>query len=59
MSQVHTHEMIRSLTNLIAILMLFIEVDEPNGFWTFLGGGILLINFIHFLKSELHEQKNI
>lgn len=58
MSQAHTHEMIRSVSNLIAISMLFIEVDQPNGFWTFLGGGILLINFLTFLKSELnHEQE--
>lgn len=58
MSQAHTHEMIRSISNLIAISMLFIEVDQPNGFWTFLGGGILLINFLTFLKSELnHEQE--
>ena len=41
----------RSITNLFAISLLFIEVDEPNGFWTFLAVGILLINFIHFLKS--------
>ncbi len=59
MSQAHTHEMIRSISNLIAISMLFIEVDQPNGFWTYLGIGILLINFIHFLKSEFnHEQEN-
>ena len=38
--------------------MLFIEVDRPNGFWTFLGGGILLINIIHFIKSEFNEQEN-
>ena len=38
--------------------MLFIEVDQPNGFWTFLGGGILLINIIHFIKSEFNEQEN-
>lgn len=57
MSQAHTHEMIRSISNLIAISMLFIEVDQPNGFWTFLGGGILLINFLTFLKSELNEQE--
>jgi hypothetical protein len=52
--------MAKSIINLIAILMLFIEVDKPNGFWTFLGGGILLINIIHFIKSELNnEQKDI
>jgi hypothetical protein len=49
----------RSIANLVAILMLFIEVDRPNGFWTYLSVGILLINFIHFLKLEFsHEQKN-
>ncbi len=48
----------RSIANLVAISFLFIEVDQPNGFWTFLGGGILLINFLTFLKSELNEQEN-
>jgi len=50
--------MTKSIVNLIAISMLFIEVDQSNGFWTFLGGGILLINFLTFLKSELNEQEN-
>ena len=51
--------MAKSYINLLAILFLFIEVDQPNGFWTYLGGGILLINIIHFIKSELnHEQEN-
>lgn len=59
MSQAHTHEMMRSYTNLIAISMLFIEVDKPNGFWTYLSGGILLINFIYFLKESENEQENI
>jgi hypothetical protein len=58
MSQAHIHEMAKSILNLIAISMLFIEVDQPNGFWTYLGGGILLINIIHFIKSELNEQEN-
>jgi hypothetical protein len=48
----------RSISNLIAISFLFIEVDQPNGFWTYLGCGILLINFLTFLKSELNEQEN-
>lgn len=40
-------------------MILFIEVDKPNGFWTYLGGGILLINIIHFIKSEFNnEQEN-
>ena len=59
MSQAHTQQMMRSYTNLIAVLMLFIEVDKPNGFWTYLSVGILLINIIHFIKSEFnHEQEN-
>ena len=58
MSKAHTHEMAKSILNLIAISMLFIEVDQPNGFWTYLGGGILLINIIHFIKSEFNEQEN-
>jgi hypothetical protein len=58
MSKAHIHEMAKSIINLIAISMLFIEVDQPNGFWTFLGGGILLINIIHFIKSEFNEQEN-
>jgi hypothetical protein len=52
MSQAHIHEMTRSFTNLLAISFLFIEVDRPNGFWTYLGIGILLINFISFLKRN-------
>lgn len=59
MSQAHTHEMMRSLTNLIAIGLWFIEVDKPNGFWTYIGIGILLINFIHFLRHSENEQKDI
>lgn len=39
-------------------MILFIEVDKPNGFCTYLGGGILLINIIHFIKSEFNEQEN-
>jgi hypothetical protein len=58
MSKAHIHEMGKSTINLIAISMLFIEVDQPNGFWTYLGGGILLINIIHFIKSEFNEQEN-
>jgi hypothetical protein len=58
MSQAHIHEMIRSVSNLIAISMMYVEVALPNGFWTYTGVGILLINFIHFLKSELNEQEN-
>jgi hypothetical protein len=58
MSKAHIHEMAKSILNLIAISMLFIEVDQPNGFWTYLGGGILLINIIHFIKSEFNEQEN-
>lgn len=59
MSQAHTHEMIRSVTNLIAVGLWFIEVDQPNGFWTYLGIGILIINFIHFLRHSENEQKDI
>lgn len=59
MSQAHTHEMIRSVTNLIAVGLWFIEIDQPNGFWTYLGIGILIINFIHFLRHSENEQENI
>lgn len=50
--------MTRLIVSIIAISMLFIEVDEPNGFWTYLGGGILLLNFISVLKEEFYEQEN-
>lgn len=48
----------RSIANLVAVSMLFIEVDQANGFWTYTAVGILLINFITFLKLELNEQEN-
>lgn len=48
----------RSILNLVAVSMLFVEVDKPNGFWTYTAMGILLINFLTFLKEELNEQEN-
>lgn len=51
--------MTRLITSVIAIAMLFVEVDEANGFWTYTGGGILLLNVLAFIKQELNEQENI
>lgn len=48
----------RSILNIVAISMLFVEVDQANGFWTYTAMGILLINFIYFLKESNYEQEN-
>jgi hypothetical protein len=48
----------RLISSLCAILVLFLEVNEPAGFWTFLGGGILLLNFIHFITQVSNEQES-
>lgn len=47
----------RLVMSLCAVFILFFEVNEPAGFWTFLGGGILAINLIYFLTQVYHEQE--
>ncbi len=48
----------RLIASIIALGFCFVEVDGPNGFWTYLGGGILLLNLISVLKEEFYEQEN-
>lgn len=48
----------RIILSLCAVLGLFLEVNEPAGFWTFLCGGILILNLIDFLIQISNEQKN-
>lgn len=48
----------RLISSLLAILGLFFEVNEPASFWTFLGGGILILNSIHFLTQVYNEQES-
>lgn len=48
----------RLIVSLCAVLGLFLEVNEPAGFWTFLCGGVLFLNFIHFLIQLIDEQES-
>lgn len=48
----------RLILSFCAVLGLFLEVNEPAGFWTFLGGGILILNSIHFLTQVSNEQES-
>lgn len=48
----------RLIVSFCAVLGLYLEVNEPAGFWTFLGGGILLLNFIHFIIQISDEQES-
>ena len=48
----------RLIVSLFAVLGLFLEVNEPAGFWTFLGGGILFLNSIHFIIQVSNEQES-
>lgn len=48
----------RLISSLLATLGLFFEVNEPASFWTFLCGGVLLLNLIHFLTQVYHEQES-
>ena len=48
----------RIILSLCAVLGLFLEVNEPAGFWTFLCGGILILNVINFLIQVYHEQES-
>lgn len=40
----------------VAMVMLLSEVDEPNGFWSYLGIGIIILTLIKVFKDE---QENI
>jgi len=48
----------RLISSLLATLGLFLEVNEPAGFWTFLCGGILILNVINFLIQVYNEQES-
>ncbi len=46
------------IVNLIAIIMLMAEAPDPGGIWTWIGGGIILISVLDFLKKVYYEQEN-
>jgi membrane protein implicated in regulation of membrane protease activity len=43
---------------IIAIGLMMAEVDSPGGLLTWVGGGIILISVLDFLKKVYYEQEN-
>jgi membrane protein implicated in regulation of membrane protease activity len=46
------------IVNLIAIGLMMAEADSPGGFLTWVGGGIIFISVLDFLKKVYYEQEN-
>ena len=43
---------------IIAIGLMMTEAPDPGGILTWIGGGVLLISVLDFLKKVYHEQEN-
>lgn len=46
------------IVNLIAICLLITEAENPGGPLTWIGGGIILISVLDFLKKVYNEQES-
>ena len=46
------------IVNLIAIIMLMAEAPDPGGILTWIGGGIIFISVLDFLKKVYYEQED-
>lgn len=43
---------------IIALLLMMIEVENPGGPLTWIGGGIIFISVLDFFKKVYYEQEN-
>jgi membrane protein implicated in regulation of membrane protease activity len=46
------------IVNILAMCLLILEVNNPGGPLTWIGGGIILISVIDFFKKVYNEQED-
>lgn len=46
------------IVNLIAICLMITEAENPGGLFTWVGGGIIFISVLDFLKKVYYEQED-
>jgi membrane protein implicated in regulation of membrane protease activity len=46
------------IASIIAVILMMTEVNNPGGPLTWIGGGIILISVLDFLKKVYYEQED-